>query len=297
MNLLIDGNNFGMRAFGIVPLEWEGKRTEVSYVGLQMLRNYLEKFAPDRCVVVWDGGRDEYRKKLFPDYKRKHRQLTEEEEAKRDVFFDQVSTLTSVLRRIGFNQYRLRSREADDVIYSLVKVGNEYIVVSTDEDFFQLLALPNKKVKVYSPIRDILYTSELVEKKLGVPIEKFVEYKAIVGDPSDCLPGVRGLGPAKARLLFFGIEDLSPSENKVAQRAAVVLRANQTTFETMKSMIKFIDIPNEEMEAGCLKAEVMSVEARSSELHAICRELGFERSIASFDEFVRPFESYWKVAQ
>lgn len=297
--LLIDGNNLGWMSFGIAPLSYEGERTEAISIGLNMIRKYISDFEPDRCIIVWDGGRDKERLELYPEYKQRKKELTKVEKKERDLFYRQMGKLIAVLSKLGIEQYKLvkPEREADDVIYSLIHakilLEDIFSVVSSDKDFFQLFSSP-ADVILYSPIKKMLINKEKAEEIYTIDLDYFLDYKALVGDPSDNLPGVKHIGPAKAIWLVNNILDekaktrseFAPSE----RRAIDLLSAGYEQFDLMKKLIKFIRIDNEELERGRLKNRVNSVAQIQEEMMGVCEEYGLARIEENFVSFMVPFE-------
>jgi len=298
--LIIDGNNLGWRGFGTAPLTHNGKRTEVVFIGLGMLRSYLVEFEPDQCIVVWDGGRDKRRLQAFPDYKRKKKKLTEVERRERDIFFTQMYDLINVFRHCGVLQYQLLQppREADDVIYNLVLgdgIGLEYIVVSTDKDFYQLLGWGEAwDIKLYSPIRKKMITEKMIKEELGISVSWFVTYRAMVGDSSDNLPGVHGIGSARAKKLIMAV---SIEDWQLNDRSAEVTKLlgvfNTDRFDLMFDLIKFKSIPNGELKRGQLQPPASSLPNLLESIMGICMKYGFERYSERFSSFIEPFEELW----
>ena len=303
--LLVDGNNMGFMAFGTAPLSYEGERTEVISMGLSMISKYISEFEPDRCIVVWDGGRDAERLKLYPEYKQRKKEPTEAEKKERDLFFIQMNKLIAVLSKLGIEQYKLvkPKREADDVIYSLITnkilLEDIFSVVSSDKDFFQLFS-SSADIILYSPIKKMLINKEMAEEMYKIDIEKhFLDYRALVGDPSDNLPGVKDIGPVKAIWLVNNILDendesartkFAPSE----RRAIDLLSAGYEQFDLMKKLIKFKKIDQKELERGRLETGVKSIPKMQEAMLEVCDEYGLARIEQNFVSFMLPFEMLWR---
>lgn len=305
--LILDGNNLGWRACGMAPLSYEGQRTEVISIGLSMVRNYISQFDPDRCMVAWDGGRDAERLKLYPDYKRHHKkEWTEVEKKERDLFFIQMNKLIEVLSKLGIEQYQLvkPKREADDVIYNLIvwsaeelNSKNLYTVVSSDQDFFQLFSGDWAEVTVYSPIKKKLINKEIAEEMLTIKMSDFLNYRALVGDPSDNLPGVKDIGPRWARWLVENVltEEAPPIVVAPSQRRVIdLLSAGYEQFDLMKKLITFRLIGRDELNRGRLVNEVGSIPQMQEAMLGVCEEYGLARIEENFISFMNPFEMLWR---
>jgi len=292
--LIIDLNNIGWMAAGIKPLTHNGQRVEVIYVGLNMIRSYIVKFEPDICYVAADGGRDPERMKLYPDYKRRRGELTKVEIRERNGFFSQLNELQKVIKMLGIIQYRCKDREADDIIFNLLYESNESIIVSTDKDFFQ--TLNQKGVEIYSPVKKQIVRAADVEEKYKIPISYFIDHKALTGDPSDNLPGIRGIGDVGATWLINNVFNESTDEGELSKtqlRMMNLLTTNMDTFELMYELIKLKKIGKEELERGRTENRPVAIGNLQERGIAICQRYGFERHQRNISKFLRPFELLW----
>ena len=300
--LILDGNNLGWMSFGMAPLSYEGTRTEVISIGLSMIKNYISQFEPDRCIVVWDGGRDAERLALYPEYKKKKKKLTKAEERERDRFFIQVNNLRDILSRLGMEQYKLvePKREADDVIYSLIQHAEAeemHTVISSDKDFFQLFS-GQAKVMLYSPIKKMLINKEVAEDMLMIRMSEFIDYRALMGDPSDNLPGIKGVGPKWARWLVENVlteEWQAMSVFTSGQRRVIeLLSAGYEQFDLMKKLIEFKLIEQDELNRGRLPDEVESIPQMQEAMMEVCDRYGLARIEENFVSFMSSFEMLWR---
>lgn len=140
----------------------------------------------------------------YPDYKCRVKTVTQEEDnarVKRDI-----DTLrTKILPEIGYkNLYRESGFEADDIIGSLCKSrepGNNYCIISTDKDFYQLLA---PHVSIWNPVLQQQLTLTWYATKYDLAPSQWIDYKALAGDISDSIPGVRGMGPVNTMRYLHG---------------------------------------------------------------------------------------------
>lgn len=296
--LLTDGNNLACRALGKTPMTHKGERTEVAYLGLSMMVNTLNQFNPDRVAVVWDGGKDERRMKLAPEYKGQRRKnLTPAEEQEWDLFFKQMNNLQDVFAKFGVPQFKCLKREADDVIYSLVKMIHEtsdnvqFVIMSTDKDFLQLLALPYD-IMIYNPVKKKEWTCVDFEEEYGFDVEWYLDYKAMVGDPSDNLKGVKGIGEKGATLLlqevFSRLVDNNVSDKVI--KYSGILDTNYEEYIRMKDVMRFYDIDKEEIMAGKIPTDVETPAQLQENMVGILNRYGFERFLGRLGEILSPFE-------
>jgi DNA polymerase-1 len=198
--LLIDGHSLAFRAFyALNPESFKtnsGQHTNAVHGFVSMLLNILEKQKPTHIAVAFDLGRESFRTEEYPDYKGTRGETPEE-------FIGQTEILTEVLSAMGIKSITRENYEADDIIASLVEQGEqadmEVLVVSGDRDTFQLIS---DKTTVLYPVKGVLnlarMTDEAVYEKYGVHANQYRDLAALVGETSDNLPGVPGVGPKTA---------------------------------------------------------------------------------------------------
>jgi DNA polymerase-1 len=168
----------------------------------------IRHIKPTRVILVFDGtGSTTNKKNLFPDYKanRKLTRITNwdgfnDKEDEADSIENQIVRLVQYLRCLPVDMLSIDKVEADDVIGHIVtKTKDEVYIMSADQDFLQLV---NDKVTVYSPIKKKFYTPKLVKEDYGLEPYNYINKKILMGDSSDNVPGVKGLGDKKLIKLF-----------------------------------------------------------------------------------------------
>lgn len=211
-NLIVDARNFchkarlgGKKAFA----NKHGVETTVVYVSLQMINNLLNLNRPDRLIFAWDGGKtSEWRRQIFPGYKKNDETYTEEQQKDFERFNNQIDELRdNVLPFLPVYQLRMLGYEADDLIYAFCQYlkDDDNIIVSSDKDFLQLL---NDNISVLDSRRDeALYTRDDFIEEYGFTPDKFVYFRAMVGDTSDKINGVKGIGHKTAEKILQDFED------------------------------------------------------------------------------------------
>ncbi len=207
---LIDGFSLLYRAFYALPQSIStssGLPTNALYGFTSMVLKLLD--AEDEDVglgVVWDAGQPAFRMEIFPEYKAQRSAMPDELRA-------QLDHLDEILDAMNIPAVRAEGFEADDVLATLsrrVPDDIELFIVTGDQDAMQLV---NGRVKVMRTTRGVsetkTYEREDVVEEYGVTPEQIPDYKALVGDPSDNIPGVRGIGPKGASNLLqrFGTVD------------------------------------------------------------------------------------------
>ncbi len=191
MMLIIDGNNACYRALYTMSLSHRGKDTSVSFGVINMLRGLIKTYKPSSVVVAFDGGTPQFRKELLPQYKA-HRK--KDDNIDWDDVHRQMDFLASYALPIhGVQVLKMPGVEADDLMAqaAILASHEKPYIVTTDDDLLQCVS---DKVSVLSPIKNKLYTEDNFEEEFGFKQEYYITYKLLVGDGSDNVPGVNGIG-------------------------------------------------------------------------------------------------------
>lgn len=198
--LLIDGHSILSRAFYGVPFlnNKEGIPTNGIYGFLNILFKEIEVEETEHVAVAFDLPKPTFRHKLFPEYKGTRKGMPEE-------LKQQVPLLQELLQKMHMPLLMMEGFEADDILGTIAKrmqeLGKEVVVVSGDRDLLQLsdehikISIPKTskgETKVYS------YYPKDVEEEWGVSPLEFIDLKALMGDSSDNIPGVPGMGEKTA---------------------------------------------------------------------------------------------------
>ena len=227
--LIIDGHSMAFRAFYALPpdnfVTATGQHTNAVYGFVSMLTRLLETERPTHIAVAFDVSRHSFRTEEYPEYKGT-RDATPEE------FKGQVELIREVLDAMGIVSLSREGFEADDILATLAyRAGHEgatVVVVSGDRDSFQTVT---DNVTVLYPgtgpgdLRRM--TPQAVEDKYGVPPHRYPEIAAIVGETSDNLPGVPGVGPKTAAQWinkFDGLDNLLARADEIGGKRGAALR-------------------------------------------------------------------------
>ena len=227
--LIIDGHSMAFRAFYALPpdsfVTATGQHTNAVYGFFSMLTRLLETEQPTHVAVAFDVSRHSFRTEEYPEYKGT-RDATPEE------FKGQVELIREVLDAMGIVSLSREGFEADDILATLAyRAGNDgatVLVVSGDRDSFQTVT---DNVTVLYPgtgpgdLRRM--TPQAVEEKYGVPPHRYPEIAAIVGETSDNLPGVPGVGPKTAAQWinkYDGLDNLLARADEIGGKRGAALR-------------------------------------------------------------------------
>ena len=189
MQLLIDGNNMAFRVhYTHKYLSANGAPTGVLYGSLQAVRVLKEMFSNARIICCWDTKKN-LRKKLNPEYKANRTMNSD-----RRRIFEQLPKLKALLSTLGIHSTEYSGLEADDVIAILSK-QDDSVIVSNDEDLYQLL---NAKVKIFKPNKNEVYTHHDFTNEFNISPVDWNKVLAMAGKGSNDLKGLPGIGRVTA---------------------------------------------------------------------------------------------------
>ena len=226
---LVDASSVFFRAYYAIPFmqtDVQGKplQTNALYGYMTTTLKILDKFKPQYLVYCFDRPEPSYRVDEYKDYKANREEMPEDLE-------EQMPYIQQATDLLGISRMDKPRYEADDLIGSLAvwaqKKGFHTTIISSDKDFAQLVS---PEVHLYDPIKEIFYNAEKVQSKWGVLPSQIVDYLAIVGDASDNIPGVRGIGPKGAQTLLTEYKNLTQiykNINKVKPRLAEKLKVSK----------------------------------------------------------------------
>lgn len=210
-NLVIDGSNLLWRTYWIAEtrtklINSQGVWTGPIYLFLKSVKSLQEKFKPNTTWVTWDKKliypSTNFRKELAPET---YKQNRDDEKAKE--IHNQHDELSKWLTALGIKQIYPGVLEADDIISWLVREKlTSSIIVTVDKDLLQLV---DSNIHYYNPIKKKLITPENFVQEVGVEINEYNYYKALLGDKSDNVEGVAGYGVQRsAKLCKEGYEGI-----------------------------------------------------------------------------------------
>ena len=199
--LLVDGSSYLYRAFHALPSlsTKDGQPTGAVRGVFTMLLKLAREHGGSDMVVVFDAPGATFRDEIYDQYKANRESMPDELRA-------QIAPLHELVRAMGWPMVVHAGVEADDVIGTLAaRAAGPVLIVTGDKDMAQLV---DGRVQVYDSMKDARMDAAAVRDKFGVPPELMVDYLALVGDSSDNIPGVPGLGPKTAAPMLATIGDL-----------------------------------------------------------------------------------------
>jgi DNA polymerase I len=221
---LIDASGYVFRAYHAIRNLTNGKgmATNAIYGYINMLNKAVLELAPTHIAVVMDPVGKSFRHDLYPEYKANRPPVPED-------LKEQFPYIEPVTEALGYPCARMEGFEADDLIATLAikgrDAGMKVVVVSADKDLTQLVG---RGVTMYDPMRDKWWTSDAVVEKFGVPPEKIADLLAIMGDSSDNVPGIKGIGAKGAAKL---IQQYGTLEEILASRERITAKRQREALE------------------------------------------------------------------
>jgi DNA polymerase I len=206
--IIIDGNALIHRSFHALPQTLttkDGTVVNAVYGFASVLLKALRDFKPDYIVLTFDRKEPTFRHKEYKEYKANRTKAPQE-------LYDQIPIIKKLVEAFGIPIYEKAGFEADDLIGTIsrkIDGDTEKIIVTGDMDTLQLI---NSTTKVYTMSRgiadSILYDEVKVKERYGLTVEQLIDYKALRGDPSDNIPGVKGIGDKTAVHLLQNFKNL-----------------------------------------------------------------------------------------
>ncbi len=249
--LLIDGHSVAYRAFFALPVEnfstTTGQHTNAVYGFTSMLINVLRDEQPTHLAVAFDVSRRTFRSEEYAEYKANRSASPAE-------FAGQIDLIKEVLDALNIVHVEVDGFEADDIIATLARrstqAGLRTLICTGDRDTLQLV---NDSVTVLYPRKGVSdlarMTPALVEERYLVPPARYPELAALVGESSDNLPGVPGVGPktaAKWLQAYEGLENLVRRVDEIGGKVGDSLRAHLddvTRNRRLNALVGDLDLP------------------------------------------------------
>lgn len=212
--LIIDGLNTFLRNFTMINhINPDGHHIGALTGFLKSIGYAIRMADPTKVVIVFDGvGGSNARRNLYPEYKanRNTNRMTNydifsSKDEEQESINNQMARLIQYLQCLPVTVISIDGLEADDIIGYLATKFEKYdetqkvTIMSADKDFLQLVS---SKTQVYSPTKKKIYNPEEVKTEFGISCNNFINYKILLGDQSDNIPGITGLGPKKIIKLF-----------------------------------------------------------------------------------------------
>ena len=294
--LLIDGNSMANRAFyatmGRMMKTPTGISTNAVYGFFQIMFKTIEEENPDKIIVAFDISSSEKRTKIFSEYKAGRHKTPED-------LTMQFPIIKELLRMMNIPIVQKDGIEADDILGAIAKKegkkGNKIIILTGDRDYFQLVDM-NVNIRYPKTIMGkteyIIYDNYKVNEEYGLTPEKLIEVKALMGDASDNIPGVKGIGEKTALKLIiqFGslekiYEYIEKSDGKEIAKATLNKLRQDKEMAYVSRDLGRIDIEYDyEKDLGINIDSIKYTDWRTEEAFSYLKKLSFNKFLDKFKD-------------
>lgn len=293
--LLIDGNSVAFRAFYALYRQLDrftspdGLHTNAIFTFKNMLYAIIKQVEPTNILVAFDAGKVTFRTAMYKDYKG-GRQKTPSE------LLEQMPVIREMLADLGIKSYELKNYEADDIIGTLSKMGEDagykVDVVTGDRDLTQLASDKTTVLITKNGVGETeAYTPEHMKEVNGVTPTEFIDMKALMGDSSDNYPGVEGIGPKTASSLiqkYGSVENLYDhiDDLKKSKRKERLIRDKDKAF-----LAKKLATIDRESPVEVTLEDTVKKEPDYEKLRDLYERLGFKKFLVELNQDVTGGES------
>ena len=294
--LLIDGNSMANRAFyatmGRMMKTPTGISTNAVYGFFQIMFKTIEEENPDKIIVAFDVSSSEKRTKIFSEYKAGRHKTPED-------LTIQFPIIKELLRMMNIPIVQKDGIEADDILGAIAKKegkkGNKIIILTGDRDYFQLVDM-NVNIRYPKTIMGkteyIIYDNYKVNEEYGLTPEKLIEVKALMGDASDNIPGVKGIGEKTALKLIiqFGslekiYEYIEKSDGKEIAKATLNKLIQDKEMAYVSRDLGRIDIEYDyEKDLGINIDSIRYTDWRTEEAYSYFKKISFNKFLDKFKD-------------
>jgi len=273
MQIIVDANSICHKMKHTMgELSYEEKKVGIIFGFLRQMLSIAKRFDTNQFIFCWDSH-SRKRVEICPAYKaNRHKELTEEEEELNALSYAQFDELrTAILPKLGFrNNFIAEGYEADDIIAKIVKDnGYKFIIVSTDNDLFQLLS---PRVSMMIDLKKPLYTEASFHEEYNLTPDQWIWVKAIAGCPGDGVIGLEGVGVKTVTKYLHKELPLSSKANMAILTACDKIKLNKrlvalpfegiknfTLLEDKLSLDGFINVANQYRFNSFLKQDNLKV--------------------------------------
>ncbi len=222
--ILVDGSSYLYRAYHAFPplTNSQGEPTGAMYGVLNMLRSLIIQYKPSHVAVVFDAKGKTFRDELYEEYKSNRPPMP-------DDLREQIAPLHEMVQAMGLPLLSISGVEADDVIGTLALKaaadGHDVLISTGDKDMAQLVT---PKITLINTMTNVILGPDEVKEKYGVPPELIIDFLALMGDSSDNIPGVPGVGEKTALGLLQGLGSLDDIYQQLDNIATLSFRGAKT---------------------------------------------------------------------
>ncbi|WP_323640582.1 DNA polymerase I [Pectobacterium polonicum] len=283
--ILIDGSSYLYRAYHAFPplTNSAGEATGAMYGVLNMLRSLLLQYSPSHVAVVFDAKGKTFRDELFENYKAHRPPMPED-------LREQIEPLHNMVKAMGLPLLAVSGVEADDVIGTLAvqaeKAGKSVLISTGDKDMAQLVT---PSVTLINTMNNTILGPQEVCDKYGIPPDLIIDFLALMGDASDNIPGVPGVGEKTAQALLQGLGGLDSLYANLDKIAGLSFRGAKTMAPKLEQHKEVAYLSYQlatiktdvELELSCDQLTVNELDV--DELHRLFSRYEFKRWLSDIE--------------
>lgn len=282
--LLIDGNNILHRAYhALPPLKTkDGRYTNAVYGFLKMLQKILEQEKPTHVAICFDKGKNTFRHRQFPAYKAQRKPIDPE-------LLEQMPLIREVLDLNGYICLDSDEYEADDLIGTLAAKtaaeGNNAVIFSGDKDLLQMLGDHVTVVSGKKQLTDLMKIDEnCFREKYGIAPEQLIDLKGLMGDPSDNIPGVMGVGEKTALKLITAYDSVENLYDHIDELPKNKMKEKLVNDKEMAFLSKELATIITKVPLDFLWDELIPKKKKVDQLKTLYRDLEFRGFLRELNE-------------
>lgn len=289
---IIDGSAYIYRAYhAVAPLtNSTGQYTHAVFGFVNMIRKLIREKAPEMMVVAWDSRGPVFRHEIYSDYKANRPPMPED-------LASQIPYIRQYVTAANIPSMEIQGVEADDIIATLAKQygtgDNKVIIVSGDKDLMQLV---NDNVTIYDPMKNKMIDDQGVVDKYGVTPTSLLDCFALMGDSSDNVPGVPGVGAKTAQKLITEYGSLDGLYDQIDSMKKSKMKEKLIASKDLAYLSKDLIALKMDVELAGDEATLYIGEPHKKELQKLYEELGFTSLLQEVETYEKvPMDGFTMV--
>ncbi len=287
--MAVDGNSLMYRAFFAMPpfTTKDGKPSGAIYGFFTMLLSAIEQYSPDAIIVAFDKKGKTFRHDMYDDYKGTRKPMP-------DDLIPQFPILKDALESIGIKTLEVEGYEADDILGAMSRKasgsGMRSILVTGDKDIFQLVDENSSVLLTRKGVSEtVLVDSEKLNEMYGLTPKQIIDLKGFMGDPSDNIPGVPGVGEKTALKLlheYKTMDGVYDNIDKISGKLKERLIENRDAAYMSRALAKIdhkieLDVSFDEISSPVFEEEYTKPVFEKLGFNSLIKRLGYEKTIES----------------
>lgn len=282
--ILIDGNSVAFRAFYGLPLlsNQSGLHTNAIFGYARLLEKIIKDEEPTHFLVAFDAGKSTFRHKQYEEYKGGRQKMPPE-------LGEQLAPIRRLIDAYGIKRYEIEEFEADDIIGTLSRQADEAkdfqtIIITGDKDLTQLASEQTVIYYTKKGISDIdLYTPAFIDEKYGLKPLQIIDLKGLMGDTSDNIPGVPGVGEKTALKLLAAYDTVENVLDNVESVGGKKLKENLTNHKDDALMSKELATIHREVPFDFKLDDLTFSNDNEEKKYELFKELEFESLLGNME--------------